>query len=84
MLSPDAEKWGNASPRPLPIDARARAYTINNINTRLQTDRARQRRSPAWRLFTKVRSSLRGVDSQAIYLVDFLMGAWSELHIASL
>jgi len=40
---------------------------INNINTRMQTDRARQRRSPAWWLFTKVGSS--AVASQATYLV---------------
>ena len=46
----------------------------------------RQRRSPARRLFTKVRSScaLWPASQVIIYLVDFLMGAWSELHFASL
>ena len=46
MLSPHAEKWGERVP-PFPHRSTPVLETINNINTRFQTDRARQRRSPA-------------------------------------
>jgi len=40
----------------------------------LQTDRARQQRSPALMIIYQTKIKLRAVASQAVYVVDFLMG----------